>query len=219
MMLYNFQHFQVPCFDVYLSYSPTSSPSTSLFHAWTPIGLTRRVPAPLVFKRDNDVRSYSDYNEMQPSMAELFLMVPKKGPIIFKSALLIWVPSWIMWNTLRIINKFSCMHWDCTHFWFQFHITINNFQPPRGGFFFVFCFFGRMGKNPKKSLEGFEVATFELIESPSAPDPAWNIRGKSYQASAFWSRSPGLGNLWDNSAYWIYRCYKYLVPKQVSIVP
>jgi len=29
-----------------------------------------------------------------------------------------------------------------------------------------------MGKNPKKSLEGFEVATFELIESPSAPDPA-----------------------------------------------
>ena len=155
MMLYNFQHFQVPCFDVYLSYSPTSSPSTSLFHAWTPIGLTRRVPAPLVFKRDNDVRSYSDYNEMQPSMAELFLMVPKKGPIIFKSALLIWVPSWIMWNTLRIINKFSCMHWDCTHFWFQFHITINNFQPPRGGFFFVFCFFGPMGKNPKKIPGGF----------------------------------------------------------------
>ena len=148
-----------------------------------------------------------------------FWWCQKKGPIIFKSALLIWVPSWIMWNTLRIINKISCMHWDCTHFWFQFHITINNFQPPRGGFFFVFCFFGPMGKNPKKSLEGFEVATFELIESPSAPDPAWNIRGKSYQASAFWSRSPGLGNLWDNSAYWIYRCYKYLVPKQVSIVP
>lgn len=56
----------------------------------------------------------------------------------FDSALLIWVPSWIMWNTPRIINKFSCMLWDCTHFWFQFHIN-QPFSTSLRRLFFVFC--------------------------------------------------------------------------------